>query len=263
LLSLKNKLFDVHDAIRRVSPRGGVVVALIGADGAGKSTVIRDVCEWLEWKLDVKTVYFGTGDGPVSISRRILRCAARTVGAIRRPAQKHNPAHTPSPSLEVHNVESKKAEPSLTRRLARFAYAVIVACERRRNLVLARRTRNRGSIVLADRYPQCQFQDMMDSPNLSEWRGHSNRLIRHLANWEFSIYELASKTPPDLVIKLCVDAEVAKSRKHEHTDESLIRRCQIIRELEFPEQTRVAVVDANQPIENVLLEVKRAIWHAL
>jgi hypothetical protein len=50
---------------RRDEPRmtlagGGTTVALIGANGAGKSTMAGDVARWLGWKLDARVHYLGS-----------------------------------------------------------------------------------------------------------------------------------------------------------------------------------------------------------
>lgn len=40
-------------------PEGGRLFALVGADGAGKSTLARELRAWLGWKLEVEDAYFG------------------------------------------------------------------------------------------------------------------------------------------------------------------------------------------------------------
>ena len=37
----------------------GKIISLVGADGAGKSTLIADIEKWLSWKLDVVRYYYG------------------------------------------------------------------------------------------------------------------------------------------------------------------------------------------------------------
>src|SRR6185295_15909928 len=60
---------------RRVLPQGGVLVALVGSDGSGKSTLTKDLSAWLSWKIDVLPLYFGSGDGPSSLARWPLKLA--------------------------------------------------------------------------------------------------------------------------------------------------------------------------------------------
>ena len=140
---------------------------------------------------------------------------------------------------------------------------LLIARERQRNLVVARQARNRGVVVIADRYPQTQFLDMMDSPHLSQWLHHPNKILRVFAAWETSVYESAATPAPDLVIKLCVDPQVAHQRKGDQTIPSLTRRCQIVRDLAYPSATTSVAIDANLPLDHVLVEAKRAIWNLL
>ena len=46
---------------------GGCVVAMLGVDGSGKSTVVGSLRSWLGAELDVMPMYFGTGDGRPSL----------------------------------------------------------------------------------------------------------------------------------------------------------------------------------------------------
>ena len=45
---------------RKILPAGGVMLTFVGADGAGKSTAVKEVARWLGWQLNVKTFYMGT-----------------------------------------------------------------------------------------------------------------------------------------------------------------------------------------------------------
>ena len=63
--------------MRRISPRGGTVIVIVGSDGSGKSTLSRTLQSWLGWKLDVMPIYFGSGDGHAAFYRQPLRLAHR------------------------------------------------------------------------------------------------------------------------------------------------------------------------------------------
>lgn len=52
---------------RHAAPGGGIIVAVVGADGSGKSTLGRELCAWLQKDIDARAVYFGTGDGAPSL----------------------------------------------------------------------------------------------------------------------------------------------------------------------------------------------------
>jgi hypothetical protein len=84
-----------------------------------------------------------------------------------------------------------------------------------------------------------------------------------VSKWELEAYRQMEAVVPDLVIKLHVSPEVSAGRKQDVSLDSLVRRVDAVKRVRFPEQTSVAHVNADQPIEQVLLEVKRAIWEAL
>jgi hypothetical protein len=61
-LSLRRLPFFKSLFAKKRSVSRGILVALIGADGAGKSTVAEKLRQWLSWKLDAQVCYMGTGE---------------------------------------------------------------------------------------------------------------------------------------------------------------------------------------------------------
>jgi hypothetical protein len=57
--------------------------------------------------------------------------------------------------------------------------------------------------------------------------------------------------------------DIAARRKPDTPLDQLRRKVEIVSHLKFPPTSRVAEVDAAQPIERVLDEVKRAVWECL
>lgn len=235
----------IHSTHRRVrtDPRGGCVVALLGCDGAGKSTLAARALTWLSWKLDAAPVYLGSGDGPASGLRRLLRPVHRLIHRGGRPAGAS--VSTASPGL------------------ARAVWALAVSHEKRRKLAGMVRARNRGLIVVCDRYPQAQIPGFTDGPLLSAWRRHPRAMARALARWEAAPYEWADRHPPDLVIKLQVSPGATLSRKPGMHQAEAQRRVEAVRRLRFPPSARVVEIDADAPFDQVLRQVKRAVWDEL
>ena len=64
--------------MRRTSASGGRVIAILGPDGSGKSTVSAELRKWLAWKVDVVSIYLGSGDGSTSLLRWPLRATHRS-----------------------------------------------------------------------------------------------------------------------------------------------------------------------------------------
>ncbi|NIP79528.1 MAG: hypothetical protein GWM90_10050 [Gemmatimonadetes bacterium] len=244
----------------RRDPRGGVIIAVVGADGAGKSRLLGALSPWLARKLDVVSIYFGSGDGPVSLARRPFSLA-RWVA----PGRRRERAQASTGSDRPTGGEPKSA--SRPWPWLRSAYhgslALVLAEEKKGRLARARRSANAGRVVLCDRYPQTQFPGISDGPRLGAWLGHPRRLLRRLAAREQAIYRRAELSPPTLVLKLNVSPSVARARKPETRHQELERRIQVARDLRFPSATRVAVIDADAPFEQVLLRAQHAIWEAL
>jgi thymidylate kinase len=146
---------------------------------------------------------------------------------------------------------------------ARVVWAVAVASERRGKLRILTRARNRGFVVLCDRYPQNQFQDFNDGPMLGSWRDHPWRWLRALAEWEGAPYRWAEQVVPDLVLKLHVRPEVAQRRKPDMGLQELEKRAEAIRNLRFLAVTQTVDIDAEEPFEQVALRVRRCIWRRI
>lgn len=236
-------------ANRRVSPNGGNVIAFLGCDGAGKSTTLAYIKKELNKKLDVATVYFGSGDGSSSMLRKPMRMVAKKVGG-------KGLGH----SVEKEYTENKKV--SLKSRfylLAKVLWAVTLAKEKKAKIKDQTKARNNGLIVLTDRYPQTLYAGCSDGPLLSRFEGKG--LMGRIAAWEHSVYASAAMNPPDLTVKLMVPTAVAIERKPEMTAEEIETKKRIVMGLNLSDNT--LVVDTSRPFEETRAEVLEAIWNIL
>ncbi len=242
---LNKRYLNAPQPLRRIAPTGGRIVAFLGSDGSGKSTLLQSLNRWLSWKLDVYPVYHGSGDGRASLLRLPLRLGLKLLKSRRRSAG----------DAAAQSAKPKRLHP------ARVLWALVLSWEKRAKLRSARHARNRGMIVLADRYPQAQVPGFNDGPLLGAWQTHPARLFRALARWERQPYEWATRYPPDLVVKLRVSPEVAHGRKPEMPLNDFRRRVAAVESLDFA--TEVVVVDADRPADEVLYHVKRLVWELL
>ena len=231
----------------RRAPGGGRVVAIVGVDGSGKSTVTRAIQEWLGAEIDVVPIYFGTGDGRPSL---LLRPFKLMVPLIRRLIKT-------KPQGASHGKISNRAPGPLYSALM-MVWAVVVAHEKRGKLLAARRGADRGMIVLTDRYPQDEIIEFNDGPLLNRLSNAPNSLRR----FEASAYALTRRLRPDLVIKLDVFPETAARREPDMDPALISRRIADLRGLTF-RGARVITVDAEQPLKDVIRAVKREIWRLL
>jgi thymidylate kinase len=231
-------------------PQGGLVIVLLGADGSGKSTLTRELTRWLSRNLDVASVYFGSGQGPISLPRRALQRAAAVFKRARPKARASVPATRRGDGT------------SRLRTAGELLWISSLANERRRRADRARRARNQGTIVVCDRLPQSQTEGN-DGPFLSHWLDHPSWPRRTVARQELAGILYVERLRPDLVIKLGVTRDVAIQRKPETPLQLLEARMRVVEQLRFGEETRVVEIDATRSLEEVMLEAKRAIWNCI
>ncbi|HET9485933.1 MAG TPA: hypothetical protein VFO54_00780 [Chryseosolibacter sp.] len=252
---LARKLYFALDRptlFKRTNPRGGLVVSVIGADGSGKSTVTGNLKNTFEPKLDIYKIYFGRGDGKASPIRRLFNSAKTAVKAEKKTTRHRNEK---SPSTR---------EKGFARSMSKCIEALLVAREKRENLRLMQAARNKGALVICDRYPQNQIWGYNDGPLLHDFLTSRNPLLRLMAKIESRVYAEAENHPPDIVFKLIADAEVVERRKPGETSmEKLRTKINGIKQLRFKDNCKVVTIDATRPLSEVLNVIKQNIWNAL
>ena len=261
---LNREFIDRPYPTRRKLQSRGVEIAIVGIDGSGKSTHLSSLHDWLSWKMDVHTVYFGSGDGPSSL----LRYPFKKLNDLRTRSANGTSNISTSAELNtssdrmdggnsgVYDVDAGRVG------FAKAPWAILLAREKKKKRRRAIRARNRGMIVLMDRYPQNQFADINDGPLLQPWLDSRRGYLKRIAKWETEIYDDLHEQSPDLIIKLMTDPEIAKERKPETPMVNLERKAEIIDSLSY-EHSRVIEVDTDQDIDDVLRTIKKEIWKEL
>jgi hypothetical protein len=250
---------------RRASPArmtpatGGRTIAVVGADGSGKSTVTHELARWLGWKLDVRVHYLGSKSpslrsrwsyGVFRALRRGHRAASRRSGL----------ASAPTGALAT------------ARDVALGLHHLAVGYDRARRLREGRRDARAGRVVIFDRFPLVALSSrpehlILDGPRIRTAIGGSpGRLMRWLAAREENLYR-GFGLPGHLVV-LHVSADVAAVRKPDHRPEVLEAKGLAADELaELAERSDAPVgpirVDADRPLDAVLLDLKRSLWDVL
>lgn len=212
-------------------------VALVGADGAGKSTIARSLPEYLPFPSTY--LYMGVA----SASSNHALPTTRLAHAVRRSLGRRED-HGPPDAAAANGAGASRRGPlgdarailRLANRLAEEWY--------RQGLVWS--ARGRGRVVVFDRHFYLDFHAHHIAPADGPPRHWTDRLHGRILDQAYP--------RPDLVIHLDAPPEVLLARKGEGTLESLARR-----QAEYvaiaPEFADFVVVDAGRPLDVVRAEV--------
>jgi len=228
-----NRAFNrVRQESKQVSSHGlsanGRIISLIGVDGAGKTTLSKEIKNWLDYKLSARNIFLGQ----VKDSRInwVLRKFSKVLKVFRL--------------ITMSNYVKD--------------YTHIINAKFRENGVIeSNYLAQRGYFIITDRYPLKEFWNMeliMDGPKLKEKSS--------LYNKERDIYNKIDDYP-HLIIILKIPIEVSVDRKpEEHSDpkrvDNLKNKISAITSIE--KLPNIYIVDATQSYEAVKKEVKSLIW---
>lgn len=248
VLRIVANLFGKSLKIKKKMVKRNLAFAFIGADGSGKTTIVRNLKEWLSWRLEIHTYYMGSSEPSIRtmILKRLFKIfrfwaavCIRLFGAkspikslFEIPAQLFNCLRFISEALDRHS---------------RYIRGKIFSAD--------------GVIVLYDRFPLeafRQYQALMDGPQISyRYQGKHWFLTRNLSKIEKSIYQRIY--PVNHLFIMHVNPNLSHSRKPEHKP-GLIELKQHAIEQIGDDRLNLINIDSNLPLEDVLLKVKSEIW---
>lgn len=228
--------------------RGGAMVAVVGGDGAGKSTVVAALVAWLGEALDVAPVHLGKPrrtavgllvKGSVALGRRLRLLPSDRWGHY--------------PTEEQHR--------GVFPGYAWLLWQVTTAHDRRRLYRRAESYVNDGALVVADRFPLAQLT-LMDGSRTRWLSGlELGRLAARLVRYEQQCYQGIRR--PDVVLVLRVDPEIAVARKTGVDPADFVRpRSAEVFDADWS-GSGIRVVDASRDRDEVLRSVRAEVWKGL
>lgn len=226
-----------HNCSRFYAPsRGGhracaPLIAIIGSDGAGKTTLASYLCTAME---DEGAVYSYLGLGTGAIGLKIKGWPLIGPALERRLAAKAKQARTVGAKV-----------PGIFTALTIYIFSRLRA--RRFTKMLS--TRQCVGLVICDRYPQVEVPGFYDGPGLSA-ASPKGILTAWIAKRERALYLKMVQHRPALVIRLNVDAQTALLRKPDHIPYLIRQKVEATALLKF-NGARIVDVDASQPLMKV------------
>lgn len=218
----------------------GLTIAFIGQDGAGKSTVVRDIQKWLSWKIDARNFYLGSGDNYHSISKTLLlKLRSKGGNVIVRLIR--------GVLLIINYNKLSKVNLKRIRSSVRFS--------------------QQGGIALFDRYPQCEAAGFNDGPKIRDIFGKKTKnkvlgaFANLFANKEEKRIKAASTIQPDVVFKLILPVEESIRRKPAESERNVSLKHDFI--LNWDIGKKQYNIDACQDYDEEILEIKKLIWENL
>lgn len=236
---------------RRRSPqgkqlaRGGTTIALLGADGSGKSTCTAELYRWLSPYVDTMTAHLGRPP------RSVLTFAVGALLKLRNAFWSRGSAASRDPD----------GDPTVFPGYLALLRHVCTARDRYLLYLKVRRFATAGGVALAERYPVVQNPELAGPcvRRVSALASHPSlaRLLRRAEEWYYR-----QILPPDHLIVLRVDPEVAVRRKTTEPSDYVRRRARIVWSADWSD-TSARIVDAGRPLADVVAELKTVVWDAL
>lgn len=218
-----------------------LVIAVVGCDGSGKSTVAAHLLAWAGRHGPAAAAHLGKQSGNLGRKLATWPLVGRWVGRkIAREAR------------AVHADFAARTQPGLLPALV-IAVFLVRRCLRFRRMLALRR---RGFIVVTDRYPQIAVPGAYDGPALP-LAGSGNPVVRWLARREHAAFAWMASQPPDLVVRLNVDLATALARKPDHDPEFLRAKLAATPRLAY-QGAPIVDIDAAQPLAQVLAAAEAA-----
>ena len=222
------------------------MIAIVGCDGSGKSTVNAQALAWVKKYSPAESAHLGKQGGNVGRALNNIPLIGKWIEKVQK-----------TKGAKVHEAQKLKKTPEFLPSFVMYLFAIRRLRRYKRMLAL----RQKGMVMITDRYPQLEFPQAIDGPGL-DVDATGSKLVCWMAKKEHKAFEWMTSYVPDVVIRLNVDIDTACARKPDHTRKSLIKKISIMPQLKF-NGAPIVEIDTLQPLDDVVKNVQSAISKTL
>jgi thymidylate kinase len=227
---------------------GGLLIAIVGGDGSGKTTAINCLFARLYEEFEISKFHMGKPSWSIAtvVIRGLIKIG-RIFGLY--------------PFINEGSEYSLDTNEPLFPGYPWLIREVCTARDRFLTYINARRLATNGGLVICDRYPLAEVK-IMDGPQVNRVTNSikPNKLIRTLAGLENKYYQQIML--PDLLIVLRVSPEISAQRKTDETAESVRSRAGEIWNVDWS-TAPAHIIDASKGRDEVLSDIMALIWSNL
>ena len=236
-----NNLFFKKPPRRKLSA-GGIAIAVVGSDGSGKSTAVRNISQWLSEYLEV--IVFHMGKPRKSIGTFILAYLVSFISKI------NDSLSMPKPQLK------KTIWPNLLAWIPALLL-IFLAKDRLRCFKKGRSLVAKGYIVIFDRYP-LEDLEHMEVPQVHLVISDQTIFGRWLSAYEKKIYRKISST--EITLLLSIEPELAAERQPGDGKEYVVKRAKAVQEFLANNRLNISVFNSEDSIKTITRKIFNEIW---
>lgn len=256
------KKCDSFVSMKKTSMSKGAIIAFVGVDGSGKSTTSKEIYKWLSKQFDCKKVYMGLGDGKTTFLAAVMKKGRKLT---KKGSSGNSESINSKNAVNVKPVSFFRNPRKYIKKRLLISAIYSVEKNNEKNMRRMHRFRINGGISLLDRYPQIELPNKNDGPKIDAYRQiiRADRFLDRMVRKEAERMQIVKKVKPDLVFRLNITAQESMRRKDDQTDITVVEgKISDLESITF-QNARIIDIDATQPYEQELLEIKQAIWDFL
>lgn len=219
------------------------IIAIIGIDGSGKTTVCSEIVTWLDTNYPVRLCHLGRQTGNIGRAIAKLPFLGKKIDS-------------------KISVKSRKARSDKGPMAGVALIIFLLSLKRVYRFYKMLRLKKQGFLIITDRFPQTSVIGGLDGPDLTVDHPES-KISCYLTRLERRLYSWMTDHKPDLVIRLNVNLETAMKRKPDHRLSSMKRKIETIEKITFKGAPILDLHSDIQSLEEVVQQAKNAITEIL